>query len=198
VSANLALTLARLGHRVLIIDANMRHPVQHSVWDVPNVQGFTNVVAGQASLQQAITQHEPNLHILPVGTIPPNPLAIFESDQTSSLLQACKEVYDYIIIDTPAVFRLADTLTLGRVTDGMLVVMQPGIVDFVSLSETKSLLAQSHQRVLGLIANGITDNTKSDQYFTYNQEYTTSQKVRDDAVAIPNPVNNAVNVKNHS
>lgn len=194
VTANLALTLSRLGHRVLIIDADMRNPVQHNIWQAPNLQGLTNVVAEQISLQQAIIQHESHLHILPVGTVPPNPLAILESSQTSSLLQQCKQVYDYIIVDTPAVFGLADTLTLGRVADGVLIVMQPGVVDFVSLSETKSLLAQSQQRVLGIVANGITDHTKSDQYFAYNQEYIINQN-QERLVDLSPQTDNNVSVK---
>lgn len=194
VAANLALTLSRLGHQVLLIDADMRNPVQHHIWQISNTQGFTNIVAKKISLYQAIIQHDSQLHILPVGTVPTNPLAILESPQTADLLKECKGFYDYIIVDTPAVFGLADTLTLGRVTDGTLVVMQPGIVDFVSLNETKSLLTQSQQKVVGLVANGITDNTKSDQYFSYNKEYVINHS-QERVVDLSAPINNNVSVK---
>ncbi|MEM9164809.1 MAG: polysaccharide biosynthesis tyrosine autokinase, partial [Cyanobacteria bacterium P01_F01_bin.4] len=175
VVANLALTLAQLGHLVLVVDADMRNPIQHHIWDVPNLQGLSNVVAGQLPLKKAIIRKEPNLHVLPVGVIPPNPLAILESKQISALLRECEKVYDYIIVDTPAILGLADTLTLGRVTDGMLVVMQPGMVDFDSINEARTLLSQSQQKVLGLVANGIKVKSKSDRYFYYNQEYVISQ-----------------------
>lgn len=61
VAANLALTLAQLGHLVLVVDANMRNPIQHHIWDVPNLQGLSNVVAGQLTLEKAIIRNEPNL-----------------------------------------------------------------------------------------------------------------------------------------
>lgn len=175
VAANLGLTLAQLGHLVLIVDADMRKPVQHHIWDVPNLQGLSNVVAGQLPLKKVIYRKEPNLHVLPVGVIPPNPLAILESKQISALLDACKRVYDYIIIDTPAILGLTDTLTLGRVTDGMLLVMQPGRVDVDSINAVKAMLSQSQQKVLGVVANGIKVKSKQDRYFYYNQEYVISQ-----------------------
>lgn len=175
VVANLALTLAHLGHLVLVVDADMRNPIQHHIWDVPNLQGLSNVVAGQLPLKKAIIRKEPNLHVLPVGMIPPNPLAILESKQISALRRECEKVYDYIIIDTPAILGLADTLTLGRMTDGILVVMQPDIVDFDSIQDARTLLSQSQQKVLGLVANGIQVKSKSDRYFYYNQEYIISQ-----------------------
>ncbi|NEP17594.1 MAG: CpsD/CapB family tyrosine-protein kinase [Leptolyngbya sp. SIO4C1] len=136
---------------------------------------MSNVVAGQLPLKQAIFAKEPSLHVLPVGVIPPNPLAILESKQLAALLQECAKVYDYIIIDTPPVLGLADTLTLGRNTDGLLLVMQPGLVDIDSINATKTLITQSQQKVLGLVANGVKVTSKPDRYFYYNQEYVIRQ-----------------------
>lgn len=175
VTANLALTLAQLGHLVLIVDANLRHPVQHLVWDIPNLQGLSNAVAGQISVDDAIVRNEPNLHVLPAGVIPPNPLALLESQQMSALLRKCEQTYDYIIVDTPAIAGLTDTLTLARSTDGVLLVMQVGLTDVNSIVQTKAMLLQSQQKVLGIVANGIRVKSKPDHYFYYNQEYIISQ-----------------------
>ncbi|MEO1350633.1 MAG: polysaccharide biosynthesis tyrosine autokinase [Cyanobacteria bacterium J06635_15] len=175
VAANLALTLSQLGHLVLIVDANMRNPVQHHIWDITNFQGLSNVVAGQLALKEAIVRHEPKLHVLPVGAIPPNPLAILESKQISALLRQCEKVYDYIIVDTPAILGLSDTLTLGRLTDGLLIVMQPGLVNVDTINAAKRKLSQSKQKVFGLVANGIKVKSHSEQYFYYNQESAIAQ-----------------------
>lgn len=175
VAANLGLTLAHLGHLVLIIDADMRSPVQHHIWDVNNVQGLSNFAVGQVSLKNAICLKEPNLHVLSAGVIPPNPLAILESQQMASLLRACEKAYDYVIIDSPAILGLADTLTLGRMTDGLLLVMQPGMADVDSIRSTKSMLSQSKQKVLGVVANAIDVRSQPDRYFYHNQEYTINQ-----------------------
>ncbi len=173
ISANLALTLAQLGHSVLLIDADMRSPVQHHIWDVSNLRGLSNLVAGQLPLKQAIVRQEPNLHLLPAGSIPPNPLAIIESKRMASMLEVFKQTYDYIIIDSPPLLGLADTLTLGRISDGVLLVMRPGVVDSGSIRAVKQLLgqSQSQQRVLGIVANGIDDRSGPERYFYHSQEY---------------------------
>lgn len=197
VAANLALTLAQLGHLVLVIDANMRNPIQHHIWDIANLQGLSNVIAGQLALKAAIIRKEPNLHVLPVGVIPPNPLALLESKQISAILRECEKVYDYIIIDTPSISGLTDTLTLGRNTDGILLVMQPGLTDIDSISSTRVMLSQSQQKVLGLVANGIKVKSKPDRYFYYNQEYLISQ-TQDSVLGLPNTVSDPVNANGQS
>ncbi|MEL6261482.1 MAG: polysaccharide biosynthesis tyrosine autokinase [Cyanobacteria bacterium J06626_6] len=191
VSANLALTLAHLGHRVLVVDADMRLPTQHHIWDITEQQGLSNFAVGQLSLKNAIVLKGPNLHVLPVGSVPPNPLAILESKQVSALLRACEKAYDYIIIDTPALLGLADTLTIGRLTDGLLMVMQPGRADVESINAAKSMLAQSNLPVLGLVANGVKVRSRADRYFYHRQEYIEAS-TQNSAAALPSRVSEPV------
>lgn len=171
--ANLAWTLSQLDHKVLIIDANMRDPSQHEIWNIPNLEGFSDVVAGHSSLKQAIKYYESRLHILPAGDLPTNPLAILESHKIKHTLHQCKKIYDYIIVDSSPISGLTDALTLGRNADATLLVMQPGLVDIDSINSTKTKLSQSHQKVLGLVANGIKAKSNPDHYYYYNQEYFT-------------------------
>ncbi len=192
VAANLALTFAQLGHVVLLIDANMREPVQHHVWNISQMKGLSDFVAGQISMKDAIVQKEPNLHVLPAGSVPPNPLAILESKPMLSLLEVCKRSYDYIIIDTPALLGLADTLTVGRLSDGLLVVTKPGMANVDRLKATKSMLKQSHQQVLGLVANQIDVKDKADHYFYHSQEYVVDQDKRKSQNALTSDRENAV------
>ena len=199
VAANLALTLANLGHLVLVVDADMRKPTQHSVWGIPNLKGLSNFAAGEVALKDAIVLQEPNLHVLPAGIIPSNPLAILESQHIAPLLQACEKAYDYIIIDTPPILGLADTLTIGRATDGILLVMRPGQADADSIRATKNMLSQSQQPVLGLVANGIDVKGTPDHYFTKNQNYA-PQKNSARFTSVANnshDVNSQVNANSH-
>ncbi|MBT9311116.1 GumC family protein [Leptothoe kymatousa] len=173
VAANLAVTLADLGHSVLLVDADLRRPIQHEIWDLPNVKGLSSFATGELPLQEVIVVKEPNLHILPAGIIPLDPLAILGSEYINSLIQACEQTYNYVIIDTPPIIGLSDTLTVSRATDGVLLVMKPGMADAASIRTTKALLTQARQSVLGLVANGIHVKGKTDHYFSKNQDYVT-------------------------
>lgn len=184
VVANLALTLAQLGSLVLIVDANIRSPSQHHVWNISELQGLSNFAAGQLGLKDAIVKKEPNLHVLTAGTIPPNPLAVLESKKMATLIDISEKAYDYIIIDTPAIVGLADTLTLAKMTDGVLVVMQPGLADADGIKTARAMLMQSKQRVLGIVANGIDVGSKPDRYFYHNQEYIDSRSQKNSLVPI--------------
>ena len=171
VAANLALTLAQLEHRVLLIDADMRSPIQHHVWDVANLRGLSNFVARQVPLKEAIIRKQSHLHLLTAGSIPPNPLAIIDSKQMLALLDVCRQTYDYVIIDTPPLLGLADTPTLGRISDGVLLALRPSVVDVPSIKAARGILDQSNQRVLGVVANGIAPKSSSERYFYHHQEY---------------------------
>ena len=175
VAANLALTLAQLEHRVLLIDADMRSPIQHHVWDVANLRGLSNFVARQVPLKEAIIRKQSHLHLLTAGSIPPNPLAIIDSKHMLALLDVCRQTYDYVIIDTPPLLGLADTLTLGRISDGVLLTLRPSVVDVPSIKAARGILDQSNQRVLGIVANGIAPKSGSERYFYHHQEYVPDQ-----------------------
>lgn len=176
IAANLALTLSHLGHVVLLVDADMRRPTQHQIWNIPNMQGLSNFAAGEVLLKDAIVLQEPNLHILPAGVIPSNPLAVLESQHIAPLIETCKKAYDYVIIDTPPILGLSDTLTIGHTTDGLLLVMRPGMAEADNIRATKTLLNQSQQQVLGLVANGIHVKGRPDHYFSKNQDYVPKKK----------------------
>ncbi|MBE9179716.1 polysaccharide biosynthesis tyrosine autokinase [Oculatella sp. LEGE 06141] len=171
VSANLAAAIAQVGRRVLLIDADMRKPTQHLAWDVNNGVGLSNVIVGQNKLSEAIQDVGGRLHVLPSGVMPPNPVALLDSKRMASLIEYFSNTYDYVIIDTPPIAGCADALILGRMTDGLLLVMRPGVVDSASATAAKNLLAQSNQHVLGTVANGVDVRSEPDSYFYYTTEY---------------------------
>ena len=170
VAANLALTLSQLGHKVLIIDTDMRSPAQQHIWGLAEPQGLSNFVAGQIPLERAIIHRMPNLHVISVGSIPPNPLAVLESQQMENLMRTCEKAYDYVIVDTPPILGLADTPTVGRLADGVLLVMQTSLSDRNTIRAARSVLVQSRQRVLGIVANGVKVKSRQDRYFYHSQE----------------------------
>jgi capsular exopolysaccharide synthesis family protein len=167
VAANLAAAAAQAGQRVLLIDADLRDPSQHQLWNLANMVGLSNALVAQTPLKQAITPLLPNLHILTAGVLPPNTIALLSSQRMAQLLQAAKNRYDLIILDTPALAGAADAITLGNVSDGVLMVVRPGKLDRVQAKYAKDLLEQADQPVLGMVANAVIVKNEPESYFYF-------------------------------
>jgi capsular exopolysaccharide synthesis family protein len=154
IAANLAATMSALGRRTLLIDADLHHPSQHHIWNLTNEYGLSNVLVDQVDDQEAIVPVLENLDVLTCGVIPPNPLALLDSRRMASLIKSYEQQYDFVIIDAPPLVVEAEALTLGKISDGILLVARPGLVDVASATTAKELLEQSSQNVLGVVMNG--------------------------------------------
>lgn len=154
IAANLAIATAQMGRRVLLIDADMRQPSQHRIWQQMNLKGLSDILVDQANFPEIISSPYANLNVLTSGTTPPNPIALIDSKRLASLIKTVTDAYDFIIFDTPALTLAPDALTLGKLVDGILFVVRPGVADSASVKQARFLLAQSGQRVLGMVING--------------------------------------------
>lgn len=177
IAANLAASAAQVGRRVLLVDADMRYPQQHHIWDLINTGGLSNVIVGQQELDNAIQPAMPNLDVLPAGIVPPNPVALLDSKRMASLVETFADSYDLVILDTPPLVGVADAAILGKMSDGILMVVRPGVVDSVGATAAKEYLLQSHQPILGLVANGIAMDKERDGYFYHYREQLDSELV---------------------
>jgi capsular exopolysaccharide synthesis family protein len=175
VSANLAAAMAQVGRRVLLVDADMRHPSQHHLWELTNSVGLSNVLVGEADFNTAVQEVMPGLDVLPTGVIPPNPVALLDSKRMASLMETFSKNYDFVIVDTPPLAGIADAPIVGKMADGILLIVRPGVVDSASAKAAKEFLARSGQNVLGLVANAIIIKNEPDSYFYYTKEDYTKQ-----------------------
>ena len=171
VAANLAVAVAESKQRVLLVDADMRHPFQHHAWELTNETGLSNVIVGQIKLQLAVKEVMPNVDVLTSGVMPPNPVALLKSKGMISLIEQASKNYDFVIIDAPPLVLASDVLILGKMTDGVLLVARPGVVNSTSAVFAKELLDQSGQNVLGLVVNGVLLENESDSYFYHTKDY---------------------------
>jgi polysaccharide biosynthesis transport protein len=168
VTANLAATIAQAGKRVLLVDADMRYPGQHHLWGLVNTIGLSNVVVDQGEFSRAVQSVTPNLSILTAGVMPPNPLALLDSESMTALVELLRKQYDYVIFDTPPLAGTADAAVLGKLADGLLLVVHPGVADSSSVTAAKQMLARSEPNILGLVANGVNVKQEPDSYFYYS------------------------------
>jgi capsular exopolysaccharide synthesis family protein len=170
VSANLAASMAQVGRRVLLVDADMRHPSQHHLWELTNSVGLSNVIVGEADFNTTVQEVMPKLDVLTAGVIPPNPVALLDSKRMALLMETFSKKYDFVIVDTPPLAGIADAPILGKMADGILLVVRPGVVDATSAKAAKEFLARSGQNVLGLVANGVIIKNEPDSYFYYTKD----------------------------
>ena len=169
VAANLAAALAQVGRRTLLIDADLRNPNQHHIWGLNNKVGLSNVIVDQVQEHQAIQRAMENLYVLPAGAIPPNPVPLLDSKRMASLLASFTQAFDFIIFDTPPLAGTPDAAVLGKIADGLLLVVRPNVVNAASAAAAKEFLAQTNQNVLGMVINGVNVNSEPDSYFYYSQ-----------------------------
>ncbi|WP_017653683.1 GumC family protein [Fortiea contorta] len=168
VSANLATVMAQAGRRVLLVDADMRQPSQHHLWGLINSIGFSNLIAGENEFSEAVQSVTDNLFVLTAGVMPPNPLALIDSERMIALMEMFAQKYDYVVFDTPSLVGAAEAAVLGKMAGGVLVVVRPGHVDSASAVAAKSLLRRSEANILGIVANGVNVKHEPDNYFYYS------------------------------
>lgn len=156
IAANLAIANAQMGRRVLLIDADLRNPDQHRIWEQVNLKGLSDVLVDQSNFSDTVKSIRPNFDLLTAGTIPPNPVALLASQKLAALLELVGQTYDFVIVDAPPLTLAPDALTLSQRVDGLLFVVRPRVTDSASLNRAKRLLEQAGQCVLGMVVNGDT------------------------------------------
>ena len=165
VSANLAVAQAQCGKKVLLIDGDLRRPTQHLLWEVPNICGLGAILEQEMAWGDTLNKIMPNLDVITSGKIPKHPIALLNSSMMKALIISVADRYDCIIIDAPPVVGLADSKILGKLADGLLFVVRPGVANYGSVEAAKELLKDFN--VLGVIANGVNLNNESYGYESY-------------------------------
>ncbi len=162
VASNFASSMAQLGKKVLLIDADMRRPSQHKILGLSNSVGLSDLLLHQMKWSDVVQKVMPNLDVLTAGLTPDNSILLLNSQRMKILTETLLDRYDCIILDTPPLIGIADTVILGNMVDGLLLVVRPGVVDYESAIAAKKLLLNTQQRVFGIVANGV--NIKNEPY----------------------------------
>ena len=153
VTANLALTLSRLGQRILIIDGNLHQPAQQNIWSCENSIGLSELIIHQRNIDLAIVPVASNLDLIPTGAVCRNPIEIISSHKMEDVLYDIAEQYDFILIDSPALNEVPDALSWAELADGMILVNKLGKLDYRSANQCKELLEIAEVSPIGLVVN---------------------------------------------
>ncbi|MFI5366759.1 MAG: GumC family protein [Candidatus Binatia bacterium] len=179
---NLAVSLALSGARVLIVDADMRKPGCHGPMQVGREPGLSNVLTGQCELAAAVAHsplfgngknghtHAGGVHILPAGAFPPNPAELVGSGVMGGMLETLKEQYEFILIDSPPVLPVTDSVVMATKADGVLLVVKGGEWGRDVVQKAVAQLDAVRSRLLGVVLNCV-DVTRSGAPYYYYRHY---------------------------
>jgi len=124
VSGNLAVTVAQSGREVVVVDCDLRLPTVHKLFDVPNKRGLTNILAGDLSVEDAILDTAfPRVRVITSGPLPPNPTELLGSQRMLELIERLKTMFEFIVLDTPALLSVADAAVLAPSVDNVILVV---------------------------------------------------------------------------
>jgi capsular exopolysaccharide synthesis family protein len=166
-AANLAIVHAQSDKKVLIIDADLRKPTMHHIFDKSNRSGLTNLLTGQTDMTNVLMKTDiENLHVLTAGPVPPNPSEILASKRMVAILEELKELYDIIVVDTPPALTVTDALVLASKCDGVIIIIDSGKVKREMAMKVKANLEHVKARILGVVLNNI-DRKESESYYYY-------------------------------
>lgn len=171
-ASNLAIAFAQSGERTLLIDCDLREPVQHLIFDCETGAGLTSVINGTSKLRAAIQETSvPNLYLLPCGPVPESPAELLASRRFARLLAALGKAFDRIIIDSPPLMSAADGRILGAAADGTLLVLRMN----QSMRKFGLMALDGLEKVganmLGAIANDVPHGAGYDHYYGGSQQY---------------------------
>jgi capsular exopolysaccharide synthesis family protein len=167
---NLAYVCAQRGEKVLLIDADMRRPVQHKILDMDNRFGLTNVLLRDAPVEETIKPTTvPNLHFLPSGRLPRTSMGLLETNRIKELVRSLRNRYDVILIDCPPVIGISDASILASAVDGAIMVVQYRKYPRDMAVKTKHLLDLTGAKTMGVVLNNI--NVMRDDYYYYYHSY---------------------------
>jgi polysaccharide biosynthesis transport protein len=154
-AAHLALTAAQTGQRVLLVDADLRRPQQHQFWQVSNSIGLTNILLNENQFPESIIEVAENLGLLPAGSGHDQPSVLFNSSTMIELFTQWFSLYDLVVIDAPPLNHFEEAIILSKMADGLMLIVNPQIVELADFQNAQNLLQQAQQHVLGVVINRV-------------------------------------------
>ena len=170
VVANLATSFSMEEKKVLIIDCDLRRPRLHKLYRIPNVEGLTNVLMGEKTLEEVKymgRDESSTLRILTSGPLPPNPAELIGSTKMKDFLKDVRENYDMVILDSPPIGLVTDSAILSTLVDGTVLVIEAGETEIEAAQRAKELLDKVNANIIGAVINKIPINKRGAYRYSY-------------------------------
>lgn len=155
ITLNLAASIARSGKKVLVVDANFRQPSVRELFSACPEGGLSSALVGQAVWRDMVAEIEPNLNVMASGPLPPNPGELLGSEQMRTLLSEMTAEYDQIIFDGAPCLVVTDSLALGSLVDGIVLVVRAGANTYGIVQRTQEVLSRGGTHIMGIVLNGV-------------------------------------------
>ena len=169
-AANLAVTLAQLGDKTVLVDADLRKPGVGRLLNLGSAKypGFSSYLAGVSTLDVVIVPHPliPNLAAIPTGPLPPNPADLLSSHRLVEAIVELRKKYKFVVIDSPPIMAATDAVILSVQTDGVLLVVRSGQTPKEAFTRARELLVSVKAPMLGVVLNAV-DSSAPDYYYSY-------------------------------
>jgi capsular exopolysaccharide synthesis family protein len=168
--ANLGVTFAMAQQKVLVIDADLRRPILHRLFGLPNTQGLTHALSDTVEFDQVFNPTKiANLWVVTCGIIPPNPSELLGSQKMKVFLERAKQQFDMVLLDSPPISSLADASVLGAIVDGVLFVVKVNMANRDLVAKAKDQLETVGAKIIGVALNDV--DVKRDGYYRYYYYY---------------------------
>lgn len=172
-SSNLAVAFSQLEKKVLLIDADLRRASIHKKFNIENKSGLSNVIINEAEFEDVVVKVKPYLHILTAGKLPPNPSELLGSKRFEEFLNKASEEYDYVIVDTPPLNVVTDSMLVAPLTGGVVLVVRDGYTPHYSIEKAIADIEFAGIKILGAVMNGVNAGNKKNYIYrkTGNESY---------------------------
>jgi tyrosine-protein kinase Etk/Wzc len=169
---NLAITLAQMGSKVLMVDSDLRRPNLHNFFQLDKTYGLTNILIGSLGFDDVIKKTEvDNLDLITAGDIPPNPSEMVASEKMKDFLEEARSRYDFVLLDSPPIIAVTDAAILTRRVDATILVVSSGLSGKNEIRRAISLIKNVQSNILGVVLNGLDIKKIYGSYYYYFHYY---------------------------
>ena len=173
VSLSLSRTLAESGKKILMVDADLRKSVMAARYHIQGIdKGLSHYLTGQAEVEDIIYETEvERLCITVAGPLSPDPTSILDSEQFEQFIEKVRDMFDYVIIDTPPLGIVIDAVIIGKYTDGAVIVIEQGVINRKIVQDVIKQLKRGEVRIFGAVLNKVDERIGAYGNYEYKYSY---------------------------